>query len=530
MAFNISYNFLASDKFTSIAKKVERSQDRVNRASSRGLRANIKLANSANRVASSFRRSGSSLGRFFGKLKSVNGLIAGVAGIGLLAGLKKVINVGSEFQDAFTGLQAITGITGKDLEKLISTSKKLALEFGRSPSKILNVLEDIASAKDELIGIDGALEKVARSALVLQKAAGGPLDDSVNTLLLSLNQFSAGADQADRFINVLAAGSKIGFSKVKQSSEAIREVGALAANTGISFERLNAFIQVLSKGGIKGSKAGVALRNVFLALNTTVAKLTPNLKTPIERLEKLGEVAAKLKSEGKVDELAELFEKLFGREGLSAAQILAGRVDVLKDFEKRLTRTIVAQEQASVTATRFSEKLKKLSVVIQLKVIDLFSKMEAKLILLINRFSDFLNTITPKGVENFANSLGELLEILGKVLKLMTEIGEISGFVFSKEAAAGFAAGATLGSVVPVIGTGIGGTLGFIGGAVLAASKADRPKTNLDTIIGVGSESNSILDVNINAPPGIIDTIKSKSKGLTKLNVGQNLRPANATQ
>ncbi len=524
MAFNISYNFLASDKFTSVAKKVARIQDKVNRASSRGLKANINLANSANRVASSFRRSGSSLGRFFGKLKSVNGLIAGVAGIGVIAGIKKVITVGAGFQDSLANLSAITGITGKQLDKLGNSSKRLGREFGVLPSTIVETVKRVASAKSELIKVDGALEKVTRSALILGQGAAIPLTDSVESLTLSLNQFGASADQSNRFINVLAAGSKIGASEVADTTAAIKDSGTIAKATGVSFESLNALIQVLSKAGIKGARSGTKLRNVLLILDEAFSKGAPKIKNINDRLEFLRK--ANLSTGQSV--------KLFGRENVVAAKILANNIDLVKEYTVAITGTNVAQEQAAIIASTFSFRIRKLGVSIQEKLIQLFDKLEPKLIKLSERFKDFIGSITAEGVENFAKSLGGLFEVLGQILKVMTKVGKISGFLFSKEAAVGGAIGATLGSVVPVIGTGIGGILGAIVGAIgsanFAAITASLPKPKLDEITGTGSESNPTLDVNINAPPGIIDTIKSKSKGLTKLNVGQNLRPANATQ
>ena len=42
---------------------------------------------------------------------------------------------------------------------------------------------------------------------------------------LSLNQFGAGASEADRYINVLAAGAKFGSSEIADIAAAIKMAG-----------------------------------------------------------------------------------------------------------------------------------------------------------------------------------------------------------------------------------------------------------------------------------------------------------------
>ncbi|MBZ4261758.1 phage tail tape measure protein, partial [Mycobacterium tuberculosis] len=84
------------------------------------------------------------------------------------------------------------------------------------------------------------------SALILAQAAGRTLPDATRTLALSLTQYEASAQEADRYINVLAAGAKYGSSEIVDTAAAIKNGGVAAAQAGVGFEQLNAAIQVLA--------------------------------------------------------------------------------------------------------------------------------------------------------------------------------------------------------------------------------------------------------------------------------------------
>ncbi len=74
------------------------------------------------------------------------------------------------------------------------------------------------------------------------------------------------AQEADRYINVLAAGAKYGSSEIVDTAAAIKNGGVAAAQAGVGFEQLNAAIQVLAEVKREGGEAGTALRNVILNL------------------------------------------------------------------------------------------------------------------------------------------------------------------------------------------------------------------------------------------------------------------------
>ncbi|MFI3308937.1 phage tail tape measure protein [Ewingella allii] len=274
------------------------------------------------------------------------GRLAAFAGVGLSLG--SIINTSRQYGQALSDLSAITGSTGEQLKSLDAAAQEMGRTTEYSASQAVEALKLMASAKPELLETADGLTQATKSALVLAQAAGSTLPDATKTLALSLNQFGAGADQADRYINVLAAGAKYGASEIADTAAAIKNGGVAAAQAGVGFEQLNAAIQVLASREIKGGEAGTALRNVILQLEKGTDKtLKPSvvgLSTALENLSKKNLSTAQA-------------VKVFGLENINAASILVDNRKNLDDLTKSLTGTQTAHEQASVRVNNLNGDL-----------------------------------------------------------------------------------------------------------------------------------------------------------------------------
>ncbi|WP_426576774.1 phage tail tape measure protein [Xenorhabdus stockiae] len=280
------------------------------------------------------------------QIKSVSGQLALLAGTGFSLGT--IISHTRKYGQALSDLSAITGATGAQLKKLDEDAQRLGrtTEFGATG--VAQALKLMASAKPELLKNTQALTQATEKAITLAQASGIELPEATKALALSLNQFGASAAQADRYINVLAAGAKYGASEINETALAIKNGGTMASQAGMSFEELNAAIQVLAKGGIKGAEAGVAIRNVVLALEKSTDK---NLKPSV-----VGLSAALEYLKNKQLSTAQA-AKLFGRANLSAAsQLVTGRRE-LDELKQSLTGTQVAYDQAGERANNLSADL-----------------------------------------------------------------------------------------------------------------------------------------------------------------------------
>ncbi|WP_368538656.1 phage tail tape measure protein [Enterobacter hormaechei] len=316
-------------------------------------------------------------------IAGVAGRLAGLAGAGLSLGA--IITTTREYGQALSDLSAITGATGAQLKSLDEAAQEMGRSTEYSASQAVEALKLMASAKPELLQTADGLTEATKSALTLAQAAGSTLPDATRTLALSLNQFGAGAQEADRYINVLAAGAKFGASEIADTAAAIKNGGVAAAQAGVGFETLNAAIQVLAEREIKGGEAGTALRNVILALEKGTDKtLKPSvvgLSGALDNLSKKNLSTAQA-------------VKLFGVENINAASVLVDNRSKLNALTIALTGTQTAHEQAAIRVNNLNGDIMGLTSAFEGMIIKIGQSSTGPLRSGIQSVTDGINLLT----------------------------------------------------------------------------------------------------------------------------------------
>jgi lambda family phage tail tape measure protein/TP901 family phage tail tape measure protein len=316
-------------------------------------------------------------------ITGVAGRLAGLAGVGLSLGT--IITTTRDYGQALSDLSAITGATGAQLKTLDEAAQEMGRSTEYSASQAVEALKLMASAKPELLQTADGLTEATKSALTLAQAAGSTLPDATRTLALSLNQFGAGAQEADRYINVLAAGAKFGASEIAETAAAIKNGGVAAAQAGVGFETLNAAIQVLAEREIKGGEAGTALRNVILALEKGTDKtLKPSvvgLSGALENLSKKNLSTAQA-------------VKLFGVENINAASVLVDNRSKLDALTQALTGTQTAHEQAAIRVNNLNGDIMGLTSAFEGMIIKIGQSSTGPLRSGIQSVTDGINLLT----------------------------------------------------------------------------------------------------------------------------------------
>ncbi len=316
-------------------------------------------------------------------------------GIGVAAAAMGAIRVGSGFQDAIAELSAITGARGAQLDVFTKDILRLSKAFGISQELVAKAVTQTASAKSELLKDPKSLARVTAEALRLSKAAGIDIPEAVRASIGALNQFGAGADQAARFVNVIAAGAKVGASEIADTAEALKNAGTVASQFGLSFEEVNAIIQVLAKNGVKAAEAGTALRGTLVKLEKIAGgRFAPSRIGVIKSLEMIGKLGLSNTQ----------IIKEFGEENLRSILILRQNVPLIKQWTRELTGTGVATEQANVRMDTFSGSLDKAGVALKSIAIKLFTGFEPLLTGAIDLFTFLISAI-----EGVTSALGELI-------------------------------------------------------------------------------------------------------------------------
>ncbi len=492
MPNRVVYTFVFSDKFSRAARAITRATKQFAGA----MRLLGRTARAAGRVvAGSF---GLMKKAAIGLQTSMAPLIASFAGI---AGAIKFFTVGAGFQDALADFSAITRTTGDDLKFVRDESLRLGKAARVNSAEVATAFKLVASAQSELLEDTDALSGVVENVLLLKNAAGETLElaGAASVLTKSLNAFNAPADQAGRFVNVLAAGAAIGASEILDIGAAMKEAGPAAQLTKTGFEETNAALQVLAKkGAVVGSQAGTKLRVVMTKLETSLRK---DLRPSVIGLE------ASLATLGPKLEDTTFLKKLFGEEALGAGLVLASNTDLLRKWTQEFTGTNVAQEQANIQLSTMSSRMRGLGVVVANKVIAMFERLTPQLEIMIEDFGKFLDTISPEDLAEFAEGLQVILASLIGIAKASAAAARFLGPVI--QAGSNLATSAVAG--VSDLGT-------LITGGELSATTSASFK-NAQRI----ERSRTDINVNLNDPGNAVRATNFLTTGkVSGLKVGVN--------
>lgn len=321
------------------------------------------------------------LSRFNNGLSKWGGLLA--TGAATITGVSMALNTLRNNRDAKESSQAeLKALTGLDdasiqwlteqAEQLSTTMDESGLRIRQSSDEILQAYMLIGSKKPELLKDKEALNAVTIEAMRLAAAAKIDLQDAVTATTVSLNMYGEAADQAARYVNVLAAGSKEGAADVSAQAAAIKNAGVAAAGADVSIEGLQGTIQMLAEKGIEAEPAGTALRKFFLVLQTGPDETNPKvvgLQTALENLNKKSLTAAQIQT-------------MFGEEAFSAATILIDNADKVQQYTEAVTGTNTAMEQAAINSDTNAAKMAQYRNQIKEAGIELMERLNPSLSLL----------------------------------------------------------------------------------------------------------------------------------------------------
>ncbi len=278
--------------------------------------------------------------------------------------ISNISGPGIGFEQKVAELSAITGIAGKELDGLEKKARQVGVSSGLGAEGAVEAYKLLASQiQVDKIGIEG-LNMLHQETITLAQASGMSMADAANSMAGTINQFGLEATEANRVINVLAAGSKYGAAEIPELAQSFKVVGAAANAAGLSVEQTAGAIEVLSKNNLKGAEAGTSLRNIVLKMQTTLGMDF----TKVSLADALESLKPKLSD-------ASYLAKVFGVESIAAAQFLIANSDAVKEMTESVTDTNVAQEQAAITTETTAFKMQQWRAQIDDVKIGLFNLM-----------------------------------------------------------------------------------------------------------------------------------------------------------
>ena len=340
----------------------------------------------------------------------VTTVIAAVTGLTLK--LNQLREKRNEREDVKADVEALTGLSKESIDwleqeamRLSTTVTEEGIRIRQSATEILDAYKLVGSAKPELLSNKEALAAVTEQTLILASASGMTLKDAVDAVTLSLNQYGDGADQAARYANVMAAGSKYGSAAVESVTAAIQKSGVAASSANIPIEQLVGTIETLAEKGIKDEIAGTGLKKFFLTLQTGADETNPKvvgLETALDNLQKKQLSAAQIK-------------KMFGEEGYNVASVLINETEKVKYYTEAVTGTSVAMEQAATKSDTAAAKLSQAKNKMNEMGMELMEKLNPSIISIVNGTINWTRKII--------DLIGFMVKHSGTVLTLTATIG-----------------------------------------------------------------------------------------------------------
>lgn len=252
----------------------------------------------------------------------------------------------------------VSDLNDSQFTKFQNTIDTVAHDAKRSSVDVAKSFEKIAGLNASFAETASGLGEVSKASIILSKAAKMDLGVAAENLVGIMNQFSFGANEANRTINALAAGQAVGAANITQTAEAFVNFGAVAAGANITLEESVGLVQTLGKFSLFSADAGTALKGAIVRLQKAGLGYKSGQFDIIDALEQTNRGLSKLKTAKEKDAA---LNKIFGAQQIVAGRILTSNVDLVKKFTEQVSGTSEAQKAASINSGNLNAALGELS-------------------------------------------------------------------------------------------------------------------------------------------------------------------------
>lgn len=526
MAQKVSYSFLLRNLFSANASKIGRSAATLDRRMK-------DLAKSSVNAGKSLKKAGTATRAF----SLVSAAALGVS-------VKSFSDIESGVTNVLTLLDDTAAV--KKWSGAINAATISSIKLGFGTEETTKALFNQVSQ----LGANTPSFKAFEQAQILAIAGVTDLNTAVLGIANVMNVYGAETTDARRVMNSFFSSQKAGATDVQRLATSVGDVSSIAFDAGVSFEELLATMAVLTKGGLSQEIATTALRTTFNSLIGATGLAAKAL-----RLYGIPTKKSELRNIGLAESLKRL--NLLNKEHPDLLKIAIpevramGAVTALTDEKiKLIIKTMkrinidmrdgtgatsafgMQMETFSRAALQVWGALRLVAAGIGAAVAPTFKFLAAVIISVAGWFNTLGSTI--KSV------VGALLGMFAVLSPILTVVGTIMiiagkstlffGAIFSLTAAVIVGAGVLIiGAVVAIVKNWDflinkakqlkDAVFGFVGNIFSGDSTLDVKGDS-----NITQTSKSTVAIKINAPKGIVNSIKTSSSGNTPgLAIGVNL-------
>lgn len=222
--------------------------------------------NAGAQLTASMRAAITGLGQSFGMYTSGT-IIAASSTYALFRAMKDTVSLGAEFTASMAQANAVMNSNQAswmpDSMKAMETQvRALGQTTVFTASEVAKGLVDLGqaglSSAEAILSLRPALDLAQIGNISMSESA----DIATNVMMI----FGKSAKDLTNVVDIMATAAVESNTNITQLANALSYAGPAAEAAGVSLEETTAAIEVLSKSGIKASRAGTALRKLFTSL------------------------------------------------------------------------------------------------------------------------------------------------------------------------------------------------------------------------------------------------------------------------
>lgn len=232
---------------------------------------------------------------------------------------KQTLEAGMNFESGMAKVAAVSGASAEELDLLTEKAKEMGAKTKFSATESAEAFNYMAMAgwktEDMLNGIEGVMNLAA--------ASGSDLATTSDIVTDALTAMGYSAGDAGKLADVMAAASSNANTNVELMGQTFQYAAPIVGALGYNMEDTAVQIGLMANAGIKGEKAGTALRSIL-------TRLSAPPKECADAMEELG--VSLTDSEGNMKSLDEVmgdlrkaFEGLDETQKTANAKAIAGQ-------------------------------------------------------------------------------------------------------------------------------------------------------------------------------------------------------------
>lgn len=312
--------------------------------------------------------------------------VAAVGGTMIAAGKKA-----ADFEVHLDSLQALTGVTDKQMQAMSDTTLDMSKKFGINAGEIADSMGLIGSQAPELLKNTDALASVTDAAMTLSKAGSISAEAAGKAITTVTNQMGVSASEAMSIANTLEAAEQQGSASVEYLNTAIEKSGTQAKAAGMDYAQLIAMIESVAPKFSSADVAGSQLNSTLLKLSMGADEFNPAVVGMSTALDNLAN--AQLSNEQ--------LSKMVGESNIVMVKSMIEAKDSFASFDESLRGTNAAVDAWQMKTDNMAGKIDKLKAV----------------------WDAFLITLGQSGlIQGIADNIMMVMEALGEVINVISEV------------------------------------------------------------------------------------------------------------